>query len=38
MRFNIGSTYFFKNYSDFKPNDVDEIEFEETPKLYKYFM
>ena len=38
MRFNIGSTYFFKEYLDFKPNDIDEIEFEENPKLYKYFM
>ena len=38
MRFNVGSNYFFKTYPDFIPNDIDEVEFEEHPKLYKYFM
>ena len=35
MRFKIGSTYFFHDYKDFTPSDIDEIEFEEHPKLYK---
>ena len=37
-RFKVGSAYFFKFYKDFIPNDIDEIEFEENPKLYKNFM
>lgn len=35
QRFRVGSTAFFNQYSDFVPGDVDEIEFEEEPKLYK---
>ena len=38
MRFKVGSTYFFNCYPDFIPSDIDEIEFEENPKLYKNFM
>lgn len=38
MRFKVGSTYFFGCYPDFTPNDTDEVEFEENPKLYKNFM
>lgn len=38
MRFNVGSNYFFNKYSDFIPGDIDEVEFEESPKLYKHFM
>ena len=37
-RFKIGSQAFFSMYSDFNPSDIDEIEFEEEPKLYKNFM
>ena len=36
--FIIGSTYFFKDYPGFKAGDIDELEFEESPKLYKNFM
>lgn len=38
MRFKVGSTYFFKDYPSFISKDIDEVEFEENPKLYKYFM
>ena len=38
MRFKVGSSYFFNNYIDFRPNDIDEVEFEENPKLYKNVM
>ena len=38
MRFKVGSSYFFENYLDFIPSDLDEVEFEDNPKLYKYFM
>lgn len=37
-RFRVGSQAFFSMYSDFKPSDIDEVEFEEEPKLYKNFM
>ena len=37
-RFRVGSTAFFSQYSDFVPGDVDEVEFEEEPKLYKNVM
>ena len=38
MRCKVGSTYFFKDYPSFISKDIDEVEFEENPKLYKYFM
>lgn len=38
MVFRIGSTYFFSCYPDFNPSDTDELEFEESPVLYKNFM
>jgi hypothetical protein len=31
----VGSSYFFNEYPDFIPKDIDEIEFEEEPKLYR---
>lgn len=37
-RFKVGSEYFFSCYDDFIPNDLDEVEFEEEPKLYKNYM
>ena len=37
-RFRVGSTYFFNEYSDFHSNDIDEVIFEEKPKLYKNVM
>lgn len=33
--FRVGSTYFFSQYPDFTAGDIDEVEFEEHPKLYK---
>lgn len=38
QRFKVGSQAFFSQYSDFIPGDIDEIEFEEQPKLYKNVM
>lgn len=38
QKFRVGSTYFFNEYPDFTPNDIDEVEFEEHPKLYKNVM
>lgn len=35
QRFRVGSTAFFSQYSDFVPGDVDEVEFEDKPKLYR---
>ena len=35
QRFRVGSTYFFSEYPDFTPSDIDEVEFEEQPKLYR---
>jgi hypothetical protein len=35
LRFRVGSSYFFDRYADFKAGDVDYVEFEEQPKLYK---
>ena len=37
-RFKIGSQYFFGCYDDFNPSDIDEVEFEENPELYKNYM
>lgn len=37
-RFRVGSTYFFSEYPDFHPSDIDEVEFEEHPRLYKNVM
>ena len=37
-RFKVGSSYFFNKYPDFIPKDIDEVEFEENPKLYKNVM
>lgn len=36
--FRVGSTYFFSGYPDFHSNDIDEVEFEEHPKLYQNVM
>lgn len=33
--FRVGSTYFFSQYPDFKARDIDEVVFEDQPKLYK---
>lgn len=38
QRFKVGSQYFFSTYSDFTPGDIDYVEFEEHPKLYKNVM
>ena len=38
MRFKVGSKAFFSDYADFDSPDLDEVEFEENPKLYRYFM
>lgn len=38
QRFRVGSTYFFSGYPGFQSKDIDEIEFEEEPKLYKNVM
>lgn len=35
QRFRVGSSYFFNEYPDFIPKDIDEVEFEEEPKLYR---
>lgn len=35
QRFKVGSQAFFNGYPDFNPSDIDEIEFEEHPTLYK---
>lgn len=35
QRFRVGSSYFFSQYPDFMAGDIDEVEFEEHPKLYK---
>lgn len=37
-RFTVGSQAFFSGYPDFIPGDLDEIVFEEAPKIYKDFM
>lgn len=34
-RFKVGSQAFFWMYLDFAPNDIDEVEFEEHPKIYR---
>ena len=38
QRFKVGSQAFFSQYPDFKPSDLDEVEFEEHPILYKNVM
>lgn len=38
QRFRVGSQAFFNGYSDFNPSDIDYVEFEEHPKLYKNVM
>lgn len=38
QRFRVGSQAFFSGYSDFAPSDIDEVEFEDEPILYKNFM
>jgi len=37
-RFKIGSAAFFEGCPGFVPGDIDEIQFEENPKLFKNFM
>lgn len=37
MKILIGSSVFFKEYSDFNPHDIDYVLFEERPQLYKIF-
>lgn len=37
MKILIGSSVFFKEYSDFNPHDIDYVLFEEQPQLYKIF-
>lgn len=37
-RFKVGSQAFFSGFPDFTPGDIDEVEFEENPKLYHNFM
>lgn len=34
----VSSSYFFGCYPDFHPSDIDEVEFEENPKLYRNVM
>lgn len=36
--FKVGSCAFFEEMPGFCPSDVDEVEFEEDPKLYRNFM
>lgn len=38
QHFRVGSTYFFSGYADFRPSDIDEVEFEEHPRLYRNVM
>ena len=38
LRYKVGSQAFFSCYPDFTPSDLDELELEEAPKLYKNFM
>ena len=37
MKILIGSSVFFKEYSDFNPHDIDYVLFEDHPQLYKIF-
>ena len=37
-RFKVGSQAFFSMYPDFTPSDIDEVEFEEKPRLFRDFM
>lgn len=37
-RFKVGSRAFFEGLEGFFPSDLDEVEFEENPRLYKNFM
>ncbi len=38
LRFKVGSQAFFDGYPGYRPKDLDEVEFEENPKLYRNFM
>ena len=38
QRFKVGSQAFFSMYLDFAPSDIDEVEFEEKPRLFRDFM
>ena len=38
QRFRVGSQAFFSNMPGFTPGDLDELEFEEQPKLFRNFM
>lgn len=38
LRFKVGSQAFFSMYPDFTPSDIDEVEFEEKPRLFRDFM
>lgn len=38
LQFKVGSQAFFSMYPDFHPNDIDIVEFEDKPKLYRNFM
>ena len=38
LRFKVGSQAFFSMYPDFAPSDIDEVEFEEKPRLFRDFM
>lgn len=37
-KFTMGSQAFFSEYPDFEPSDIDEIEFEEKPRMYRNFL
>ena len=37
-RFDVGSQAFFQGMPGFTPGDIDQVEFEEHPKLYRNFM
>jgi hypothetical protein len=38
QRFRVGSRVFFEGMPGFNPNDTDEVEFEDNPRLYKNVM
>ena len=38
LRFKVGSQAFFSMYPDFTPSDIDEVEFEEHPTLFRNVM
>lgn len=37
-KFTVGSQAFFKECPGFHPGDIDEVEFEDNPKMYRNFM